>query len=231
MSNTNQPETLTELLRTLERSVDLRSLARECGLSVRELRRRLSIWRREIQDVDEIEEVVSASAAPGEPKRKPAARRNDKPWPDLPSADDLDSSPMPSKGSPVIEVFTDGASRGNPGPAGIGVLFRQRNGPDLCEYHEAIGKCTNNVAEYHGVLAALEHCRRWGVKRVHLYMDSELIVRQLKGVYQVKSPDLRPLYQQVMVLTRPLKEFEVRHIPRTKNGHADALANRALNEA
>lgn len=245
MSNSNQPETLTELLRTLERSVDLRSLARECGLSVRELRRRLSIWRREIQDtdaeaegiadsvVDAVADFVAPAADAGSEshRRRSAPKRSARDWPELPPADEIAANPLPQKGSNVMEVYTDGASRGNPGPAAVGAVFRQKNGPALCEIHEAIGVCTNNVAEYRAVLAALEHCSRWGIKRVHLYMDSELIVRQLKGVYQVKSPDLRPLYQQVAVFTRALKEFEVRHIPRNKNAHADALANRALDES
>lgn len=228
MSNINQPETLTELLRTLERGVDLRSLARECGLSVRELRRRLSIWRREILDAD-----AGPAEAPAREtgKRRPAPKASARDWPELPSAEEMAGNPLPQKGSQVLEIYTDGASRGNPGPAAVGVVFRQKNGPELCEYHEAIGPCTNNVAEYHAVLAGLGYCSRWSAKKVHLYMDSELIVRQLKGIYQVKSPDLRPLYQQVVVLTRGLKEFEVRHVPRIKNAHADALANRALDES
>ncbi|TFH55509.1 MAG: ribonuclease HI family protein, partial [Gemmatimonadales bacterium] len=111
------------------------------------------------------------------------------------------------------------------------VLFRRKGGPDLCEFHETIGRATNNVAEYKAVIAALEHCQRWGVARVHLFMDSELIVRQLRGIYQVKSPDLRPLYQQVVFLSRQLKDFEVTHVPRAKNSHADMLANKALDSA
>lgn len=238
MSNTNQPETLPELLRTLERSVDLRSLARECGLSVRELRRRLSIWRREIVDDDsdgpDSPDGGSIAAIETGPEAAPARetakrpRKSDKAWPELISATEVTANPLPRSGARIVEAFTDGASRGNPGPAAVGVLFRQKGGPDLCVYNEAIGRATNNVAEYRAVLAALEHCRRWGVGRVHLFMDSELIVRQLKGVYQVKSPDLRPLYQQVLVLSRQLREFQVFHIPRAKNAHADVLANRAL---
>ncbi|MBU8870821.1 MAG: ribonuclease HI family protein [Gemmatimonadales bacterium] len=241
MSNPNQPETLPELLRTLERSVDLRSLARECGLSVRELRRRLSIWRREIKVEPDADPSTSKSAsrqATSKGDRGPSgkvapkrSRKSEIKWPELVFAVDLKDNPLPSKGLRVMEVFTDGASRGNPGPASVGVLFRQKNGPDLCEYYEPIGRATNNVAEYKAVLAALEHCQRWKVGSVHLFMDSELIVRQLKGVYQVKSPDLRPLYQQVLFLSRKIKDFQVTHIPRAKNAHADMLANKALDQA
>ena len=237
MSNINRPETLPELLRTLERSVDLRSLARECGLSVRELRRRLSIWRREIQDSPVVNSSatapsgqesgtgVGASAAKKASKR---SRKSEQEWPELVFASELADNPLPRKGARVLEIFTDGASRGNPGPSAIGALFRQKGGPDLCEYFETIGRATNNVAEYKAVIAALENCKRWKVAKVSLFLDSELIVRQLKGIYQVKSLDLRPLYQQVVFLSRQFKDFQVTHIPRAMNAHADMLANKAL---
>ena len=229
---TRKPETLTELLKTLERSGDLRSLARECGLSVRELRRRLSIWRRELNDVEDDETpVVIPGEGPGKTKvAKSSARKKTVAveWPELPAAGDLEKNPLPARGRPILEVFTDGASRGNPGPAAIGVVFKLKDGGEIAEYNEAIGRATNNVAEYRAVVAALEHCRRWKVKRVHLNLDSELIVRQLHGTYRVKSPDLRPLYQQVVFLSKGLDEFQVKHIKRAQNAHADALANRAL---
>ena len=129
-----------------------------------------------------------------------------------------------------MEIFTDGASRGNPGPASVGVVFRQKDGPDLAEFCEVIGKATNNVAEYRAVVAALEICRDWKAKKVHLFMDSELIVRQIHGTFRVKSPDLRPLYQQVQFLIKELKEFKVTHIKRAQNSHADALTNKALDQ-
>lgn len=220
MASSN-PETLTELLKTLERSGELRSLARECGLSVRELRRRLAIWRREL--VDEDEEAATPGAMTKATGKKKGVTAE---WPELKAAVDIVKRPVPPK--TVLEVFTDGASRGNPGPAAIGVVFRAKGGPEVAAHHEAIGRATNNVAEYRAVVAALEHCSRWGVPKVHLYMDSELIVRQLNGTYRVKSPDLRPLYQQVIFLSRDLAEFRVRHIKRTENGHADHLANLAL---
>lgn len=217
MTDSNAPETLADLIRTLERSEDLRPLARECGLTVRELRKRLSRWRRDL--------IGTAPARPPQPEAPAAV------FPELPDAASLAECPLPGSGSPVLEVFTDGASRGNPGPASIGALFRQKGGPDLCSHHQAIGRATNNQAEYHAVLAALEHCARWGVGRVHLYLDSELVARQLTGTYRVKSEDLRPLFQQVQQLVRGFREFRVRHVRRALNAHADHLANRALDEA
>lgn len=242
MTTPNQPETLTELLRTLERSGELRSLARECGLSVRELRRRLAIWRRELSHTDDTEDelpslndaqtetaiALAATSGNVDPQGPKGGAKSSTVWPELPHASALNANPMPDQGSDVLEIFTDGASRGNPGPASVGVLFRQKDGPDLAEYCAAIGKCTNNVAEYKAVVAALEHARRWQVMRVHLFMDSELIVRQLHGVFRVKSPDLRPLFQQAVFLSKDLREFKVKHVKRALNAHADALANKAL---
>jgi len=228
MTLDKNPETLSDLLRTLERSGDLRTLARECGLSVRELRRRLSIWRRELTSHDEDAPDPVAASGPatksGGKAKGPAAGD----WPELLSAVDLPRNPLPAEGSDIMVIHTDGASRGNPGPAAVGVVFSQKDGPDLAEYGEAIGTATNNVAEYRAVVAALEHCQRWKIRRVHLYMDSELIVRQMHGVYRVKSPDLRPLYQQATFLAKGLREFKVKHVKRAQNAHADALANKAL---
>lgn len=219
MTENKSPETLADLLRTLERSQDLRPLARECGLTLRELRKRLARWRRELH--------------PDAPESKPPAARaggGKATFAELAAAADIGECPLPDTGSPVLEIFTDGASRGNPGPASVGAVFRQKDGPELCSHSEAIGRATNNQAEYRAVLAALEHCHRWGVGRVHLYLDSELVARQLMGTYRVKSQDLLPIYQQVMHLARSLREFRIRHVPRAKNAHADHLANLALDE-
>ncbi len=233
--NPANPETLSELLKTLERSGELRSLARECGLSVRELRRRLSIWRRELSAADEeaLGEGIpdEATAVVAAKAKKVASRKIEKPdFPTLDRAEDLADSPLPGEGRPTMVLHTDGASRGNPGPAAVGVVFSIKGGEKVAEHCETIGKATNNVAEYRAVVAALEHCYRWRVRRVHLKMDSELIVRQLHGTYRVKSPDLRPLYQQVMFLTKGMDEFRVAHIKRAQNAHADVLANRALDQ-
>jgi len=241
----NSPESLSELLKTLERSTELRSLARQCGLSVRELRRRLSIWRRELAVGDEadcdspreaLDETISVPLPAPHPENeakttRPALSGNkDDVFTSLTPAAELLASPLPTQGKPIMEIFTDGASRGNPGPAAIGIVFGVKGGKLVAEHCEAIGRTTNNVAEYRAVVVALEHCGRWGVQRVHLRLDSELIVRQLHGVYRVKSPDLRPLYQQVVFLSKNLDEFQVEHVKRAFNVHADALANSALDE-
>ncbi len=228
MPESKTPETLAELLQTIERSQELRALARECGLTVRELRRRLAHWRRDLKEAPAA--AGDAPARQARAPRPPAPDAQDRVsfGADLPRAADLRDSPLPATGSPVLEVYTDGASRGNPGPAAIGVVFQQQDGPVLCVHLEAIGRATNNQAEYRAVVAALEHCDRWHVPRVHLFVDSELVARQLLGLYRVKSQDLLPLYQQAMHLARRRREFRVRHVPRTQNTQADQLANLAL---
>ena len=225
MSQPTSPDTLIDLLRALERSHDLRSLARECGLTVRELRRRLAVWRRELnaEQADESAAVADGATKPTEGRKRTVAQ-----WPELADAVTIATSPLPATGSKILEVYTDGASKGNPGPASIGVVFKQKDGPALCGLSQTIGRATNNVAEYRAVIAALECTDRWQVERVYLHVDSELIARQLTGAYRVKSPDLRPLYQRVVHLSRRLQTFRVRHIPRERNAHADYLANQAF---
>lgn len=234
MTEDKSPQTLAELLQAIERSRELRSLARECGLTVRELRRRLASWRRDLKGTP----AGTAPAIAGLPATGPATRLPDDPpsprtgrFPELPEAASLPTSPLPARGSRVLVAYTDGASRGNPGPAAVGVVFGQQDGPELCVHAEAIGRATNNQAEYRAVLAALEHCERWGLPRLHLFVDSELVARQLMGVYRVKSPDLLPLYQQAVHLARRRQEFLIRHVPRAQNAHADHLANLALDAA
>lgn len=216
MTSTGKPESLTELLHAMEKSENLRSLARECGLTTGDLRRRLRQWRRELEG--------------GPAEKEPAAARpsGDEEWLDLPLAAELEESPLPAEGSRILDIWTDGASRGNPGPASVGVLFAQHQGPRLCIHAEAIGRATNNVAEYRAVLRALQLAAGWGVRKVRLHLDSELVARQLTGQYRVKSQDLMPFYRQIIGLSHDLDSFDVRHVRREKNTVADGLANAAL---
>lgn len=130
-----------------------------------------------------------------------------------------------------VRVHIDGASRGNPGPAGIGVLFLGPDGSALERMHRGIGEATNNVAEYSALLAALERAAVLGVTDLEVYSDSELLVRQLQGRYQVKHPALRPLYAAARKRIADFSHFTVHHVPRELNAEADRLANRGIDEA
>lgn len=128
-------------------------------------------------------------------------------------------------------VHTDGAARGNPGPAGIGIVIRAEDGTTLAELGEYIGEATNNVAEYRALMRALEEARRLGADSVEILADSELLVRQVSGEYRVRHPNLVPLYAAVMEQLRGFSSFSIAHVPRKENARADALANWALDEA
>lgn len=125
-------------------------------------------------------------------------------------------------------IFTDGASRGNPGPAAIGVTIKDEQGRFITSISQRIGRATNNQAEYRAIIAALEEATRLDAKRVDVKMDSELVVKQINGEYRVKKVTLKPLYQQVKQLQSSLESFTVTHIPRRQNIEADKLANKAL---
>lgn len=122
----------------------------------------------------------------------------------------------------------DGASRGNPGPAAIGVVILDTAGAPLRRIGEALGVTTNNEAEYRAVIRAAEEALRLGADRLTLLLDSELLVRQLQGIYKVKAHHLQPLHEQALALLGQLGRWEVRHVPREENALADQLANEAL---
>ena len=126
----------------------------------------------------------------------------------------------------LLEIYCDGASRGNPGPASIGVsiIF---NKTEIAFLSEKIGKTTNNVAEWISLLKALEKCKELENKNLLIYMDSELVVKQFKGEYKTKHPDLIILKEKVFKLKPFFESIEIRHIKRELNKRADELANLA----
>jgi ribonuclease HI len=128
----------------------------------------------------------------------------------------------------TLTLEFDGGSRGNPGHAGIGVVIRAQDGTPLVTLGRYIGKCTNNVAEYKALIAALQEALRLGAKKVHIRGDSELIVRQMKGEYRVKHPNMKPLYEQAQELIHRFTSARIEHNLRHKNELADKLANRAM---
>jgi probable phosphoglycerate mutase len=127
-----------------------------------------------------------------------------------------------------ITAYCDGGSRGNPGPSGYGVSIEDAAGHPVADLSEFLGVKTNNFAEYSGLLAALEYALSHGHPRLRVVADSELMVKQMKGQYQVKSPDLRPLWEEAKRRVARLERFEIQHVLRGKNKRADALANQAM---
>jgi probable phosphoglycerate mutase len=125
-------------------------------------------------------------------------------------------------------VYSDGASRGNPGPASIGAVIIDPEGKVRHEVSERLGVTTNNVAEYRGLIAGLEAALALGARRVEARSDSELLVRQAIGRYRVKNPGLIPLHNRVLAMRSQFDEVIFRHVPRAQNKRADALANLAL---
>lgn len=130
----------------------------------------------------------------------------------------------------TLTIHIDGAARGNPGPAAFGVVI-SRDGQLLAEEKQFIGKTTNNVAEYVALLYALRRALQFGARRLHIFSDSELLVRQMTGVYQVRDAKLRQLYEQAQELIGQFDEVQLTHVPRKQNRRADKLCNQALDEA
>ena len=126
-------------------------------------------------------------------------------------------------------IHTDGAARGNPGPAGAGAILRDgATGEVLAEVAQGLGRATNNVAEWTAVRLALEEARRIGATHVDVRMDSQLVARQISGMYRVKHPDLKPIHAAVMTLLRSFDGYTVGHVPRELNKDADRLSNVAI---
>ena len=127
-------------------------------------------------------------------------------------------------------LFTDGAARGNPGPAGAGAVIVSPEGHIVAKIGKFLGDNTNNYAEYMGLLLGLRRAKAMGIKELEVLSDSELMVRQIEGRYQVKAENLRPLHEEAKVLLKAFPVVDVRHIPREENSAADEMSNRAIDE-
>jgi probable phosphoglycerate mutase len=129
-----------------------------------------------------------------------------------------------------VRIEVDGGSRGNPGPSGAGVIVRDASdGQVIQEFGLFLGRATNNVAEYRGLLAGLERASQLGAAEVDVASDSELLVRQMNGEYRVRNEALADLFQQAQQLQRQFKRCTFRHVRREENAAADRLANQAMN--
>ena len=127
----------------------------------------------------------------------------------------------------AVKIYSDGGARGNPGPAGIGVVICDRDGK--CQkFSRFIGRATNNQAEYQALIFALEKGRAMQAQEIECFLDSELITKQLNGVYKIKNKALKPLFEKVIALSIFFNRVSFRHIPREKNKEADKLVNQVI---
>lgn len=128
-----------------------------------------------------------------------------------------------------ILLYIDGASRGNPGPAGIGIVILDDSRKKLKELYKYIGETTNNIAEYNALIYGLEEAVKLGADEIAVNVDSELVAKQMNGDYRVKDDNIRALFEKALGISRNFKSFEIKHIERSKNKDADRLANKAIN--
>src|SRR5215470_13967008 len=142
-----------------------------------------------------------------------------------------ETAPEPKPVAAAYRVNIDGGSRGNPGPAAYGVLIRDGRGEVVAKLKKYIGRFTNNVAEYYGFIAAMDYAHSHGVRAIRVESDSELLVKQMRGLYKVKSADLQPLYERAQKMSKGFDSFRIDHVYREQNREADALANEALDES
>jgi ribonuclease HI len=197
-----------ELLRAIARLEHLEStLDALPGMS-------LPVARRLLQEAAELVEAASPLSAP----RPPAQRSRAEPGESLPRV------------VRVLRVFSDGASRGNPGPAGAGAVLALPSGEVVERLGLFLGVQTNNHAEYMGAILGLRRALELGAEEVELFADSQLLIRQLAGRYRVKSPTLRPLHAEARALLAQFRRHTLTHLPREENREADEMSNRAIDE-
>ncbi len=147
-----------------------------------------------------------------------------------PKGGGLFGEPEPQAKPAAYRANIDGGSRGNPGPASYGVVVRDPKGEIVARLKKYIGRMTNNVAEYYGLIAALDWAQSNHVRALRIESDSELLVKQMRGQYRVKSEDLKPLFERAKKMSQSFASFRIDHVYREQNAEADALANEALDE-
>jgi ribonuclease HI len=167
-----------------------------------------------------LEALAARLSAPAEvPSKSPA------PTEAPPSVTEEGKGPYPR-----LRLFTDGAARGNPGPSGAGAVLVEPGGQVVARLGKYLGVQTNNHAEYTALLLGLQHAKTLGARELEVFLDSELIVRQLGGSYQVRSATLKPLYEEAVRLLKDFPKAKVAHVPREENAAADEMSNRAIDE-
>jgi ribonuclease HI len=166
--------------------------------------------------------VALRSEKPAKPPKAVAPEPEPKAQPRAPIGD--------SAGVLAMRVFSDGAARGNPGPAGAGAVLTDAKGNVLARLGHFLGRQTNNVAEYQGLILGLRRAQEMGAREVEVRADSQLMIRQLAGQYAVRNAALKPLHAEALRLLRGFARYGLQHIPREQNSLADEMSNRAIDE-
>jgi ribonuclease HI len=190
----------------------LRALLREAAL----------LMRAEEAQVPEADPAPSAA-----PEVPPSPREAAKSQEAAPGPQDL---ARPAPRARRLRLYSDGAARGNPGPAGAGAVLVKGDGAVVARLGKFLGEQTNNVAEYQGLILGLEAALKLGADEIEIRADSELMVRQILGTYRVKNPGLKPLYGRARELLRRFAKVDIAHVPREENREADEMSNRAIDE-
>lgn len=187
------------------------------------VRRQSDVEKAAARAAEELDEAMDLSKAEREKRRKERAAEAERERAAQAASEEAERSKR-------TRLYTDGAARGNPGPAGAGAVIISPDGHVVAKIGKFLGDSTNNVAEYMGLILGLRRAKAMGIKELDVFSDSELLVRQLAGDYAVKAEHLRPLHDEARSLLKTFSEIQVRHIPREENAQADAMSNRAIDE-
>ncbi|HXN54630.1 MAG TPA: ribonuclease HI family protein [Myxococcales bacterium] len=233
--------TPAQLLLALAEHGSLEAGAAALGLSVDDARSLLRGAAVALKSAPALPAAAPSGKPPAAPARKPAAKDPGtaaratravgiRATGLVDAPDDHRARPAPGGGHRRLRVFSDGASRGNPGPAGAGAVILDDQGNIVERLGRFLGRQTNNVAEYEGLLLGLGRAHELGAREVEVRADSELLIRQLQGRYRVKNPELQRLHAEAMALLKGFSYVGLSHVPREENGAADEMSNRAIDE-
>lgn len=207
----------------LEDAEKAREPAPGAGPKGMKVRKQSDVEKAAARAAEELDEAMELSKVEREKRRKERAAEAERERAAAAAAEELERAKRTC-------LYTDGAARGNPGPAGAGAVIVNPDGHIVAKIGKFLGDSTNNVAEYMGLILGLKRAKAMGIKELDVYSDSELLVKQLAGDYAVKAEHLKALHDEVRSLLEGFSEIQVRHIPREQNAQADAMSNRAIDE-
>jgi ribonuclease HI len=207
----------------VEEAEKAREPVRGAGAKGIKVRKQTDVEKAAQRAAEEIDEAMDLSKTERDQRRRERAQAEERERVAAQAAEEAERAKR-------TRLYTDGAARGNPGPAGAGAVILNPDGHVVAKIGKFLGDSTNNVAEYMGLILGLKRAKAMGIKELEVYSDSELLVKQLQGEYQVKADHLRPLHDEAKALLQGFSFIQVRHIPREENAQADAMSNRAIDE-